>query len=61
LNPKSIEIVSMSGKLISHYQNELQINDGTIRLDVSELNNGIYLLRIKGDDWRSIKKLIIQK
>ena len=61
LNPKYIEIVSMSGKVLSFYQNDQPINNGTIRLDVSQLNNGMYLLRINGENWRSVKKIIIQK
>jgi uncharacterized protein DUF6851/type IX secretion system substrate protein len=61
LNPTSIEIVTMSGKLLSIHQNDKPVVGGTIRLDVGELNNGLYLLRINGDNWRSVKKIIIQK
>lgn len=61
LNPQSIEIISTSGKLVSFYQHNEPTNNGIIRLDVGELNNGLYILRIKGDNWRSIKKIIIQK
>lgn len=61
LIPKSIEIISMSGQLLSFYQNNERIVDGTIRIDVSTLQEGMYLLRINGDSWRSVKKILIQK
>lgn len=50
----SLEINDMSGKLISTYENENEIN-------VSKLPNGVYLCTIKSDDETITKKIIIDK
>jgi hypothetical protein len=53
----SISVVNVDGKLIESYEN-LVPNNKTISLDISNLNEGVYFLKIDNDNKITIKKLI---
>ncbi len=57
----SISIVDMLGREIFNTEiNSLQTENNTFKLDISELNNGIYFVLINSDK-RFVKKLVVEK
>lgn len=56
---REINVLSLSGTTIK----TLQIEDFvlSIPVDCSELSNGIYLLVLKGEDFQTVKRLVVQK
>jgi hypothetical protein len=57
----NIEVISTSGQLIKAFQVPGADASGRIRVDVNGLSNGIYYLRIVGDDQQSVLRFDIIK
>ena len=58
----TIELADVYGRVITRVVMPKPDNDQVIRqLDVQELPNGIYLIRVKGRAMNSTHKLVIQR
>jgi hypothetical protein len=55
-NIQSIEITNINGQTIK----QLTINNERYMLDLSEQPKGIYFIKIKNDDFISVKKIVVQ-
>jgi hypothetical protein len=57
-----IDLMNISGQIVSQSANRQELNPGSHKLDVpvDNLNAGIYFARIKIDDSIIIKKIIIE-
>ncbi|NVN95770.1 MAG: T9SS type A sorting domain-containing protein [Bacteroidetes bacterium] len=53
----TLNIYSMTGKLI---RTEM-LKQNQSRINIDDLNNGIYMFEIKSDEWRTTQKLLINK
>ncbi len=61
INPRQLQLLDNSGKrYISKEFPQGQIND-EIRLDLSGLTPGFYIVNVLGNNWRAVKKVIVQK
>jgi hypothetical protein len=56
-----MELYDITGKLV-HMWPSVQVSEGlqSMSLDVSAFENGIYLLRVKGDTWNRTTRLVVE-
>ena len=59
--PARIDIFDVSGKIVWNMEFELDAGNNIIPMDLVELNNGVYQLRIQESERTGIGKVIIQK
>ncbi|MEM9824609.1 MAG: T9SS type A sorting domain-containing protein [Bacteroidota bacterium] len=57
----SIQLFDLSGKLLRQIENESEDRFANTRIDVSDLSNGTYLLRLVHADEVATKKIVIQR
>ncbi len=57
-NPEKVELSDIAGKLV--FQKSLNPGEGRIRLDVSDLQSGVYFLRVHENGQYATRKLIIE-
>lgn len=53
-----VELMDLTGKIL---QRLTSVNDFIVKLNLKDINNGIYFIKIYSDDSSAIHKLIIQK
>jgi len=56
----NIQLLGLDGKIIRSYNN-FNINNNVIKIELNEINNGIYMLHIISNNSSSIEKIIIHK
>ena len=57
--PVLLSIHQLNGETISTHS--IQKNDETYQLDVSDLTNGMYLVKILGEDLTTIRRIVLEK
>ena len=57
LNNVSVELVDMQGRLISSYNN---IEGASIKVDVSQVSNGVYFIKVSSEGAIQTEKLIVE-
>lgn len=55
-----IEVMDIANKLIIAKDYELEAGNYQVNMDLSDLPKGVYMLNIKGDEIKEIKKLVLQ-
>jgi hypothetical protein len=56
-----IEVLGLDGKVRHRQWAELSLGNQTIYLDLRSLPDGVYLIRLRGDQLSTVKKLVIRK
>ena len=59
INPVSLSIINAQGKILS--EKELNVADGKLSINVSNLPDGIYFLKIKEGEETHNFKLVVAK
>lgn len=59
--PRFVNLSSLSGQslLLKQFDNSELLQE--IRLDVSDINPGLYIVNLGGKDWRATKKVLVKK
>jgi PKD repeat protein len=57
----SVNVLSIDGKLISTQNLNLHQGVNEAKLDISDLQNGIYMLQVKSQTFNATRKLVIQR
>ncbi len=56
-----IEVLSLEGKVRHNQLAEILAGEQTIQLDLHHLPDGLYLIRLRGEQFSTVKKMVIRK